>query len=532
MPSLTLPPEQPNYLDTYSKILNLQKEQAAAAEAQIHLQERKNMIGALNDLPNHPEAFDEQGVPKPDYMLNLARENAPSSMGDYIDPMQTAIGHVVEIAQKSQTLNRDENGQVGTAISGIFGNPEAVNEWNRKSDIVLDLDRMRGTLTPRGQKLFDQWRSRLPLPDGANPDGTLSKDQKNHLAVDGMLLARPILTAGELVGPSGVGTKQPVTMTAGGQTVTGTVEAPALPNAGEFSAQTFIGHTPPPGYGWGVDQNGNPFIYNTQTGKPATARLNDKNEMVVDVPGGNQSTPTIRQVGAGQVNNPNAAPRVPSVQSPSRIPGPGEIRTKAAITGALGDRASVAIQAANNSPRALDALSRAYDILDKPTGPATGGDWLSTAKKSVLNTLAGMGIAGDTSADINTLVKNLAQAEVARAGSTGMSRSDMAQDLNAAASGQIKIDATSLKRIIRQTMATEMMVRAFGNAQQRANGDPAKLAANEEALRNIPRVIEGYQIRLSRNKQEANDFLAEHNISFGEMQDIQKRIKAFESGGL
>ena len=536
MPQLTLPADMdPNQgLDTYSKILKLQKDRADTQMAQRAAFEQKNVVDAVHDLKNHPEAFDEHGVPKPDYLLNMVSQAAPSTMNNYLPGLQEGVKRTVEIAQNAQTLNKDENAQIGTAISGFFANPENLKKMKYTSDIASGLDLLRKTFTPRGQDLFKTWMERTHFPEkGENPDGTLSDTQKLAIATDGMLTARPILTAGELIGPNGVGTNQVSNQNVGGQNVTGTTAAPAMPNAGTFSAQTLIGHTPPPGYGWGVDANGNPFIYNQQTGKPATAKLNDKNEMEVDVPGGVGTTPKITQVGGSAPaggGGVGVVPKVGAAKSPARAYGPGEAAERGTITRDLGSRASAVITAANNTPRSLDSLGRAYDILNKPDAPNAGGEWMTTAKRSVLNSLSGLGIQTDSAADLNTLVKNLAQAEISRASATGMNQSDMARDLNAAASGHITIDNTSLKRILRQAMATETMVRDFGNLQQSASGDPKKLADNETKLRNIPKAILGYEMSLAKNDQEAQQILADHHMTHGEMAKIRQQIKEFQSG--
>lgn len=478
-----MPPQGDSAIQNYSNLLGLQaqqaeiqQKQAAAVSAQQKAQydteatkQAFQLSQFIKNTQGSKDYYNDDGTPK-DKLVRDATALAPLQ--------QELIGHIISNVTEGAkarsallSLSQDTRKAVGGIFAGLAGRSDLT-----ESDV---LDAAEAALETNKDPLFR--RAML---------STLSQKPQNASSADLQKFAANMAATFQGESPVTAGT---VDTGAAVQPVT----ANKLTGATAVTGQPIAKETPP-------------------------ANVVAPSGQIVHVGAGGRGLP-----GAGGSGGASSG----SAMAPPPPNAPRSVQDAYSKTvGSLTERANATITAANNSPRALDPLSRAYDILDKPNGPSTGGDWLSTTKKAMLNTLSGLGIETDESADLNTLVKNLAQAEIARAESTGMNRSDMAQDLNAAASGHIAVDATSLKRIVRQTMATEMAVRAMGNAQQAAGGNPEKLAANEAAFRNIPRVIEGFEYGLIRRPEDAEAFLKSHNISTSEMRQIRKQIKAFQGG--
>lgn len=199
--------------------------------------------------------------------------------------------------------------------------------------------------------------------------------------------------------------------------------------------------------------------------------------------------------------------------------------TNLATAQGVANRVQQAQAAANNTIQAQDALSRARTILDNPNAPNTGG--LFETKKAIKNLLAGAGIDTQGADDTNTLVKNLARYEAARATQAGLGGTDAARELAHSGSPNVSLDNEALKGIVTQSLATEKALAAYANVQGRTQ-DPATLLKNESTFRSIPHLIEGYEYGLARNPQEADGFLQKHGLTRSQMKMIRDRIKAFE----
>jgi hypothetical protein len=184
-------------------------------------------------------------------------------------------------------------------------------------------------------------------------------------------------------------------------------------------------------------------------------------------------------------------------------------------------RISQANAQANNSPQALDALSRAREIIDRGN-VLTGSQF--TWDKGFKNQLASLGVHADAITDTNSLVKNLARYEAARATAAGLGGTDAARELAHSGSPNTQIDSKALKGIIEQSMASEMALNGYTKAQTGQN-DPQALLKNEAEFRSIPHVIEAYQYGLSRSPKEADEFLKEQGLSKATVAASRKRLR-------
>jgi hypothetical protein len=129
--------------------------------------------------------------------------------------------------------------------------------------------------------------------------------------------------------------------------------------------------------------------------------------------------------------------------------------------------------------------------------------------------------------DANTLVKNLARYEAARATQAGLGGTDAARELAHTGSPNISLDNAALKGIITQSLATEKALATYANIQTKTK-DAGQLAKNEADFRSIPHLIEGYEYGLARNPQEADEFLKKHGVTRAQMAATRKAIKEFE----
>lgn len=211
--------------------------------------------------------------------------------------------------------------------------------------------------------------------------------------------------------------------------------------------------------------------------------------------------------------------------------GPGTNPTTATATiqntkaSGISQRVQQAETAANNTVQAQDALSRARSLLDTSSlHTGKGFEW----KKDLSNYLAAAGIDTQGADDANTLAKNLARYEAARATQAGLGGTDAARELAHNGSPNTSLDRNALKGIITQSLATEKALAAYANIQTKTRSQAA-LEKNEADFRSIPNLIQGYEYGLARNQKEAEEFLQKHGISREEMMKTRKAIKEFES---
>lgn len=230
---------------------------------------------------------------------------------------------------------------------------------------------------------------------------------------------------------------------------------------------------------------------------------------------------------AGGGNAPSSSGS-PAQPAPNINPTRAQVDTQVGLAKGVTERVSQAQAAANNTSQAQDALTRARAILDNPEGPDTGAGFEN--KKAIMNFLSGVGIDTKGADDANTLAKNLARYEAARATQAGLGGTDAARELAHNGSPNVSLDNKALKGVVTQSLATEKALASYANIQSKTQ-DPTALAKNESDFRNIPNLIQGYEYGLARNPKEADEFLTRHGISREEMGKTRQMIKEFEARG-
>lgn len=191
-------------------------------------------------------------------------------------------------------------------------------------------------------------------------------------------------------------------------------------------------------------------------------------------------------------------------------PPPGAVQWLHGTTGAIVDRANSAIQAANNSPMAIDALSRARALLD--SGTWTGGAFSGFRDMKNLASSFGMDTSG--AQNMSELTKNLARYEAARAASIG--NTDAARALTAESGPNTKFDTGAAKNVVLQSLANERALQAIANLYQ-SSPNPQIAAQREQAFRSVPHLFQTYELGLMRNKKEADEFMERYGISGPEL---------------
>lgn len=273
----------------------------------------------------------------------------------------------------------------------------------------------------------------------------------------------------------------------------------------------------PAAAGGGITPSGQAFVKPPQLVTNAARQLENR-----DVNTGALSLP------------PQTPPKTPATsganpQPPQNLnPTQAEAETQAGLAKGVTDRVSQAQAAANNTSQAQDALTRARAILDNPEGPDTGAGFEN--KKAIMNFLSSAGIDTKGADDANTLAKNLARYEAARATQAGLGGTDAARELAHNGSPNVSLDNKALKGVVTQSLATEKALAAYAGVQSKTQ-DPAVLARNETDFRNIPNLIEGYEYGLARNAKEADEFLTRHGVTRDQMTKTRKLIKEFEARG-
>jgi hypothetical protein len=265
--------------------------------------------------------------------------------------------------------------------------------------------------------------------------------------------------------------------------------------------------------GGGFTAAGDPIAKAT----PPTVTTNAAGQIVRVAPGGSGASvvPTQAPPGApaGQppVNaNPNAAQAI------------AQRGQAEAVTG----RVSQALNQANNTVQAQDALSRAKALLESPNAPKTGANFESF--KNLKNTMSSLGIDTQGADDMNTLSKNLARYEAARATASGLGGTDAARELAHAGTPNVTLDNKAALSVVNQSLATEKALQSYAKIQSKTS-DPQALLKNESDFRNIPHLIEAHEYGMSRSPAEADAYLKAHNISPDQMKQSRAAIKEFDS---
>lgn len=267
-------------------------------------------------------------------------------------------------------------------------------------------------------------------------------------------------------------------------------------------------------------------------GDPKTA-LAKKNDMLVHViqslkPSAGNAPGSI-DTGAAVVpgsTQPLTGTFTPSGPAVTKAPGPAggpayqeQLAFKQAQGAQFATRQQSGIAMANQSPQALDALSRARAILDQ--GTWTGGGVFSLTKE-LKNTLAGIGFDTESATNANELVKNLARYEATRA--NGVGNTDAARNLVSTGSPSTIVDSQAAKNIITQSMANEMAIKGYANKVGPV-GSPQEGMQKEQEFRNTPNLIEGYEYGLMRSPEEADQFSKRYGLTKQQIAETRAKMR-------
>ena len=234
--------------------------------------------------------------------------------------------------------------------------------------------------------------------------------------------------------------------------------------------------------------------------------------------------PSIQELGTGQKGLVTQGGVTP-------LPGAANLNTQqqqtfAAQAKGVSDRVEQAKVAANNTVGAQDALNRAKALLESPESPNTGSYYDSF--KALKNTMSTLGIDTKGADDMNTLSKNLARYEAARATQAGLGGTDAARELAHAGSPNTSLDNKALLGVVRQSLASEKAIQSYAKVQSKTT-DPQALVKNENDFRNIPNLIEAHEYGMAKSPEEAEAFLQRHGLTKEQMARSRAAIKEFDS---
>ena len=480
-----VPPDPGRAINTFSGILGLQKQrqelqtgqyhqQTAQAEA-IKSQQSAKEVQAGAQLLADPVGnglVDEEGNPTKG-AYSIIKSVMPTS-GDerYQSLLKTAQGHV-EFRSAVQNLSQNEQGYVSSRLAGIAADPDA-----HISDVVNGINdlqaQFKGTAEEASVKrLVGVMKSAID-------------DSGDKHGMDGVRKVITGFSRGAL-GNAGI-------------SGSGGVAAPSMSTMqGPGGLQAVNTNPNAPG---GIGPRGAPM----QQGVAPS---------VVQSPAG----PLARVGNNGSTMTPLTS------AGPDLNPTHAQVNTQTGLAAGVTNRVSQTLATANNTVQAQDALTRAKAMLESKDAPTTGAAF--ERKKQLKNLMASLGVDVGGATDDNTLVKNLARYEAARATAAGLGGTDAARELAHSGSPNTQIDREALKGIVNQSLATEKALAAYASKQSKTK-DPDQLTKNENAFRNIPNLIEGYEYGMARDAKEADAFLTRHGLSKADMKKTRAAIKAFE----
>jgi hypothetical protein len=221
---------------------------------------------------------------------------------------------------------------------------------------------------------------------------------------------------------------------------------------------------------------------------------------------------------------PNQAPPGTAGTSPNANPNQAQALGQREQAEAVSKRVSQVQEQAASTVQAQDALSRARAIIESGESPNTGAGF--EQKRQLKNVMSNIGIDTTGADDMNTLSKNLARYEASRATAVGLGGTDAARELAHNGSPNTQLDNKALQGIVRQSLATEKVLAGYANVQSKTN-DPQQQLQNEAGLRAIPHPIETMEYTMSRNKNEAEQYLKEHGLTHADVSKSALLMKQF-----
>lgn len=489
-----------------------QQQQAKAIQDQQAARETQAGASLLSNPIENGILLSDGKTPAPNAQSIIMRTMPTTGAARYADIVKAAQGKV-EFDNAKNNLNLNERQAYNSAISGAAAGAQSPQDIKDASSEFLSA--VKGSPVEDDYRTMD--RHLKTLIDHAS-DMKGAQGQPEPWRQMALQYGRAVLGAPQTVGAGGIAAPGN-DIVQQGDVAQPVVTAPALQGGGATPAgQPFRMHMPP-----GTKQT---LETDPQTHTAVWVTRDATGNVIGSSPASKGPIPAPGSGGPAQPSLPSRHPSAPTAAAPAAAStGFGAPGTGVQIE-AVNQRAQQAIAAANASPQALDALTRAKAILEQPGAPNTGG--MFETLRGVKNYLSSVGEDTKGATDANSLLKNLARYEASRATAVGLGGTDAARALAHNGSPNVSLDNDALLGIVDQSIATERAMNAYANKQQ-STQDPVKLQANELAFRKIPNVIEGYQYGASRNAAEANRFLGEHNIDPKTMAATRQAIKQFES---
>ena len=494
-------PDPNQGLNTLNKIMSLGQQGLAirgqqsqnkslAAKATIDqqtAQENQNLAGLMSD-PIKAGIIDQDGNPTKDAQSIILRA-APTTGSSHMQALLSAANTKIAYNSAVNGLRAQDRAELATAAGGVAARAQSPQDINDALDSVVaskagtpeegNYKTIAATMKQAINHLASKTSGNNPPPAGQEP-----------WRVGAANMAASILPPTSTVGPGGLTTPQASTVNTGAVTQP-VIQAPALAGGAIRPAAGAIANVTPPS------------ITNTPAG------------LVRVAPGGTGASviPSTAPPGSGGSVPPQNA-------NPSQAQAIGLSEQAAAV----GKRVSQVQEQAANTVQAQDALSRAKAILESGASPDTGAGF--EQKRQLKNAMSSLGIDTQGADDMNTLSKNLARYEAARATAVGLGGTDAARELAHNGSPNTQLDNKALQGIVRQSLATEKVLAGYANVQSKS-ADPRVQLQNEQALRAIPHPIETMEYTMSRNKAEADQYLKEHGLTHADIAKSALLMKQF-----
>lgn len=469
-------------IQTLSGLLGLKQQQLAlqTGAAELQSQQAAATVAGINARQTQAlSQIDWRKWNKPDGTYDIAgattaaQQAAPNLWPEFIGRLSDTQQKGTAARKAFYDLNQDYQDTVRAAFGTWGADPKS-----SLADLATQLEATEENAPDSAaaplKKIID---NTLKLVGGPN----LLTGQPKNLAqqkAEAVQFSRLGLSGSEVSGPGGLATP------AAGTASTGTSIIPTATN--RETATTAQSGAP-------VAKVGLPPTVITQPGTGAPAIVSGQGS-VQPIGGIDQNLP------------PGYAPPKTNWWQPA----PGQVQLLHANTAAIASRIQAGEQAANASPTAIDALTRARSILDN--GTWTGGAFSAT--KDFRNLLASLGVDTGTAQNASELAKNLARYEAARAGSIG--DTDAARSLYEAGAPNTKMDAAAVKAVIMQSLGIERMIQGYAKV---VGGAPTPQAAMEaeQRFRSIPNLVQAYELGFMRNQKEADEFFQRYGVSGREL---------------
>lgn len=222
MPTQTLPDNQNQYLDTYSKILGIRQaqqtlqtgqalQQTAQAEAQIRgneawqsnqkQKEFQFLAAKVPQLMQDPNAFDENHVLRADYVAQNLAPGMPTSWAEVAPHFYDTQKAGISVNQEAQKLNDEQRSAVYTTLGGGAQAPDFSSKVHNASTYADFVDNIKKQLPPQAAGVLKTVLQSIHAPPA---DREYQPNEILGLQKDLEMLSRAALPAGDQVGPGGV----------------------------------------------------------------------------------------------------------------------------------------------------------------------------------------------------------------------------------------------------------------------------------------------------------------------------------------